>query len=382
MRKIALLGSTGSIGKSTLKIVSLNREKFSIESISAGKNIELLIEQIKEFSPKTVCVSDKNDIDILKEIFPKINFYSGKEGLIEVVSTESVNTLIPAITGTVPLEATIESIKMGHRICLANKETLVAAGTLINNELKLSKSEIIPIDSEQSAIFQSLGNNTALDLNKVILTASGGPFYKRKLDEFHDITIQDALNHPTWNMGTKITIDSATLMNKALEIIEAYYLFNLKPSQIDVIIHPQSIIHSMVEFVDSSVIAQMSLPDMQIPILYSLAYPERISFKNNQLNFNELKKLDFFPVDKEKFSSIRMAYEVLESGKNSGAIFNAANEVAVDYFLKKKISFVDIFKTVEKVLSESELYEIDSVASVLNTVKTTKKKTEEIILEK
>lgn len=381
MRKIALLGSTGSIGKSTLKIVSLNRDKFTIESISAGKNIELLKEQIQEFSPKTVCVSDQNDIKALKDNFPEINFYSGKEGLIEVASADNVDTLISAITGTIPLEATIESIKLGHRICLANKETLVAAGSLINRELELSSSEMIPIDSEQSAIFQSLGSSKISELNKVILTASGGPFFKKNIDEFASITVKDALKHPTWNMGTKVTIDSATLMNKALEIIEAYYLFNLKTDQIDVIIHPQSIIHSMVEFIDLSVIAQMSLPDMQMPILYSLSHPERVRFKNKQLRFDELNKLEFFPVDREKFPSVRMAYEVMAMGKNAGAIFNAANEVAVEYFLKEKISFIDIFKVVEEILNISDLYKIDNVEAVLDTIAATKRKTEEIIME-
>ncbi len=381
MRKIALLGSTGSIGKSTLKIVSLNRDKYTIESISAGKNIGLLKKQIKEFSPKTVSVSDQNNIKVLKEDFPEINFYSGKEGLIEVASADNVDTLISAITGTIPLEATIESIKLGHRICLANKETLVAAGSLINRELELSCSEIIPIDSEQSAIFQSLGSRKISELNKVILTASGGPFFKKNIDEFASITVKDALKHPTWNMGTKVTIDSSTLMNKALEIIEAYYLFNLKTDQIDVIIHPQSIIHSMVEFIDLSVIAQMSLPDMQMPILYSLSHPGRVRFKNKQLRFDELNKLEFFPVDREKFPSVRMAYEVMAMGKNSGAIFNAANEVAVEYFIKEKISFIDIFKVVEKILNISDLYEIDNIEAVLETIVTTKRKTEEVIME-
>ncbi len=379
MRKIALLGSTGSIGRSTLKIVDLNRDKFSIESLSAGKNIKLLIEQIKYFTPKTVSVSKKDDIQALKNLFPYVKFYSGQEGLLEIVSADNVDTVISAITGTTPLEATIKAIKMGHRICLANKETLVAAGSLINEELKLSKSEIIPIDSEQSAIFQALLSGKTSELNKVILTASGGPFFRKNIDEFEKISIKDALKHPTWNMGTKVTIDSATLMNKALEIIEAYYLFNLKSEQIDVIIHPQSIIHSMVEFIDSSVIAQMSLPDMQIPILYSLTYPERVKLDNMYLNFDKLNKLEFFPVDRVKFPSIRMAYEIMSKGKNSGAIFNAANEVAVEYFLKEKISFVDIFDVVEKVLNSADLFEIDSVEAVLDTVVSTKRKTEELM---
>ncbi len=379
MKNIALLGSTGSIGRNTLNIVASNSDRFRIVSMSAGSNMQLLVEQIKTFLPKAVCVANKNDIIELKELFPDVKFYSGQSGLLEIVSMEDVDTLVSAITGTIPLEATIESIKLGHRICLANKETLVAAGTLINKVLDASVSEIIPIDSEQSAIFQSIGSNDVSGIHKIILTASGGPFYRKSKDEFGQITVKDALKHPTWNMGTKITIDSATLMNKALEIIEAYYLFNLKPEQIDAIIHPQSIVHSMVEFIDSSMIAQLSLPDMQIPILYSLSYPDRLRFKSNQLRLYELGKLEFFPVDRKKFPSVQMAYDIMDIGKNSGAVFNAANEVAVDYFLKGEISFTDIFRLVENILNSFDFFEIDSIESVFNTIEQAKRKSTELI---
>jgi len=379
MKNIALLGSTGSIGRNTLNIVAANRDRFRIISMSAGSNMQLLVEQIKTFLPKAVCVGDKTNIVELKELFPEIKFYSGQSGLLEIVSMEDVDTLVSAITGTIPLEATIESIKLGHRICLANKETLVAAGTLINKVLEASVSDIIPIDSEQSAIFQSIGSNDVSGVHKIILTASGGPFYRKSRDEFGQITVKDALKHPTWNMGTKITIDSATLMNKALEIIEAYYLFNLKPEQIEAIIHPQSIVHSMVEFIDSSMIAQLSLPDMQVPILYSLSYPDRLRFKNNQLRLDELGKLEFFSVDRQKFPSVQMAYDIMDIGKNSGAVFNAANEVAVEYFLKDEISFTDIFRLVENVLNSFDFFEIDSIESVFNTIEQAKRKSTEII---
>lgn len=379
MREIALLGSTGSIGQNALKIVEDNRKKYRIRSLSAGKNIEILVEQIKRYEPETVCVSDKKDIEGLKSLFPKVKFYYGSEGLLEIVSADSVNTIISAITGTVPLEATLRAMEEGHRICLANKETLVAAGDLINKKLKESKSEIIPIDSEQSAIFQSIGNNKSSAIEKIILTASGGPFYKVNKEDFKKISVKDALKHPTWDMGTKITIDSASLMNKALEIIEAFYLFDLKPDQIDAVIHPQSIIHSMVEFVDSSVIAQLSIPDMRIPILYALSYPDRINFKNSKLKFNELSKLEFFPIDRNKFPSIDFAYTVMEKGKNSGAVFNAANEVAVEYFLSGQVSFTDIFDIVGEALNEIEMFEIDSIDAVLNTIEITKEKTTDIV---
>jgi 1-deoxy-D-xylulose-5-phosphate reductoisomerase len=266
---------------------------------------------------------------------------------MEVALDKRVDTMISAINGTTSLEVTIESIRNNHRICFANKETLVVAGELINRELDNSNAELIPIDSEQSAIFQCIIPHKKEFIKNVILTASGGPFFERDKESFSSISIQDALSHPTWSMGTKITIDSATLMNKALEIIEAFYLFKLKKEQIDVIIHPQSIVHSMVEFIDSSIMAQLSVPDMRIPILYSLSYPERIESRIKCLSFSDIKRLEFFEKDIEKFSSIEMAYYALEKGKNAGAVLNAANEVAVESFLNGEIRFDEIFKVVE-----------------------------------
>jgi 1-deoxy-D-xylulose-5-phosphate reductoisomerase len=385
MRHIALLGSTGSIGTNTLEVIARNRDRFKLVGIAAGENIDLLTRQVEAFSPEVIAVKRKQDADTLKRIFPGKGVYFGREGLLEVVAHPVVDTMVSAINGTQALEATMASIRSSHRVCLANKETLVAAGELINRALQDSGAELIPIDSEQSAIFQSLGFNQKDFIKKIILTASGGPFFRTAREEFARITVKEALAHPTWAMGGKITIDSATLMNKALEVIEAYYLFHLRNDQIDVIIHPQSIVHSMVEFIDSSIIAQLSVPDMKLPILYSFSYPERIPFEseNGRLNFSTLGKLEFFPVDTDKFGSITMAFHVLEQGKdkNAGAVLNAANEVAVAYFLQEKISFSDIFSVVENILYHETFYPVHSLEDVLETIQETKRKTERYIKE-
>ncbi|MGD2087943.1 MAG: 1-deoxy-D-xylulose-5-phosphate reductoisomerase [Candidatus Aminicenantes bacterium] len=421
MRQIALLGSTGSIGTSTLEVIAQNREEFQLTGIAAGENIQLLEKQVREFSPDIIAVKQKSDAESLRRTFPGKQIVYGSEGLLEVINYPGVDTMVSAVNGTTTLEATLASIKNNHRICLANKETMVAAGELINQALTRSEAEIIPVDSEQSAIFQCLKQQAAAPysrsarrrsfgassqkfaekaklhkvlekeppgrrrqiehIKRVILTASGGPFAGKNKNEFSKITVKQALAHPTWAMGTKITIDSATLMNKALEIIEAFYLFHLEKGQIDVIIHPQSIIHSMVEFVDSSIIAQLSVPDMRIPILYSLSYPRRMPFPNQSLNFSDIKKLEFFAVDRDKFSSVQMAYHALEQGKNAGAVLNAANEVAVEYFLQEKISFKDIFSVVEHIFYNETFYPLHSIEDVKETIAQTKQKTYNYVKE-
>jgi 1-deoxy-D-xylulose-5-phosphate reductoisomerase len=406
MRQIALLGSTGSIGTSTLEVIAQNRAEFQLTGIAAGENTQLLEKQVREFSPNIIAVKQKSDAESLRHTFPGKKVVHGSEGLLEVINHPGVDTMVSAIDGTTALEATIASIKNNHRICLANKETMVAAGELINQALKESRADIIPVDSEQSAIFQCLEQQAAAPysrsrrfpgfkyrlkpkrvhaphagykgesafIKRIILTASGGPFAGKNKNEFSKITVKQALAHPTWAMGTKITIDSATLMNKALEIIEAFFLFHLEKEQIDVIIHPQSIVHSMVEFIDSSIIAQLSVPDMRLPILYSLTYPLRMPFPNQSLNFSDIKKLEFFEVDRDKFSSIQMAYHALEQGKNAGAVLNAANEVAVEYFLQEKISFKDIFSVVEHIFYNETFYPLHSIEDVKKTIAQTKQK--------
>ncbi len=377
-RNIVLLGSTGSIGKNALKVIASNRDRFKLISLAAGENIGLLKKQIVEFQPDCISVKLKRDADILKKIFPDKKIFFGGQGLEELVGDERADTVIAAINGTSALEATMIAIRNNRRICLANKETLVAAGEMINRELSRSRAELIPIDSEQSAIFQSIGCNKKESIRKVILTASGGPFHNRD-ENFSNISLREALRHPTWSMGKKITLDSATLMNKALEIIETFYLFGLKKEQIDVVVHPQSIVHSLVEFVDSSLIAQLSIPDMKIPILYSLTFPERGHFESRKFSLAELQELNFYAVDRKRFKSIEMAYYVLEKGKNSGAVLNAANEVAAGYFLKEMIKFADIFNVVEKILYQEKFYPVRTLSDLMESIEQTKNKTIDLI---
>ena len=378
IRNIALLGSTGSIGKNTIDVVRKNRDRFRIISLVAGRNVDLLIEQIREFKPKVVVVNDNENFVKLRKMFEGVKFYLGNYNIEKAVNDSEVDTLVSAISGTIPLRATLKSIELNHRICLANKETLVAAGDIINKKLKESKSELIPIDSEQSAIFQSLCGVKKDFVKKIILTASGGPFFRKTKEEFDKIKVKDALKHPTWSMGKKITIDSATLMNKGLEIIEASYLFELEGDKIDVLIHPQSIVHSMVELIDSSIISQMSVPDMRIPILYSLTYPQRVEF-DNYINFKMNTKLEFYEVNRDLFPSIDMAYYVLKNRGNTGIIFNTSNEVAVECFLEGKITFVDIFKVVSFLLYNEEVREINNINEVEEEILRIRNKTIEII---
>ncbi len=383
MRRIALLGSTGSIGTNTMEVVAANPDTFRIIGLVGGENIPLLTQQIQACAPEIVGVKHKRDIQPLAQQFPNTRFVHGRQGLLEVVSFDGIDTMISAIDGTTALEATMESIKRGHRICLANKETLVAAGQLINDALQQSTSEIIPIDSEQSAIFQcldcgcqSLSGNREKRVQKVILTASGGPFFRKKKEEFNSITVKEALNHPTWTMGTKVTIDSATLMNKALEMLEAFYLFGLRDDQVDVVIHPQSIVHSMVEYIDGSIIAQLSVPDMKLPILYSLSYPQRIPFSKSRLSFTQMTHLEFHPVDRQTFTPVSMALHAMKQRKNAGAVLNAANEVAVDAFLQEKISFSHIFSLVEHIFYSENFHAVHSVEDINETINETKHKTD------
>ncbi|HNX97125.1 MAG TPA: 1-deoxy-D-xylulose-5-phosphate reductoisomerase, partial [Candidatus Aminicenantes bacterium] len=304
MRQIALLGSTGSIGHSTLEVVRRHRDRFTVRSLAAGDNVSQLSRQIEEFAPRIVSVRTRSAADALQAKFPGITVLSGAEGIAAVASAEGTDTVVAAITGTAALEATVIAIRRGIRLCLANKETLVAAGDLIQKELARSQSELLPIDSEQSAIFQSLAGNHRTEVRRLILTASGGPFWRRPVEEFSAITVAEALAHPTWSMGRKITIDSATLINKALEIIEAHYLFQMPAERIEAVIHPQSVVHSMVEYTDGSVIAQLSPPDMKIPILYSLSYPERLPMTGHPLDLARLGRLEFYPIDPKRFPAV------------------------------------------------------------------------------
>jgi 1-deoxy-D-xylulose-5-phosphate reductoisomerase len=378
-KNIVVLGSTGSIGRNTLAVIAQNKKKFRLLGLAAGTNDQLLGRQISEFDPPLISVkSEKHALDLRKQ-YPEKKIFSGAEGLLEIVSQPRIDYVVAAITGTTALAATLQAIRLNLRLCLANKETLVAAGELINRELSNSRAEIIPIDSEQSAIFQCLAGSPLQQVRRVILTASGGPFFRDTQKDFAAVRVEEALAHPTWSMGEKITIDSATLMNKALEIIEAHHLFKLRAEQIEVLIHPQSVVHSMVEFVDSAIVAQLGIPDMKLPILYALSYPERASSPWPGLDLAQQQPLEFFKVDTLRFSSITMAYDVLKQGQNAGAVFNTANETAVEFYLAKKIAFKDIFAIVARMLDKWRFSPIRNLADVEETIALTRIKTKEHI---
>jgi 1-deoxy-D-xylulose-5-phosphate reductoisomerase len=352
MKKIAILGSTGSIGKNTLEIVQAFPERFKVMGLTAGKNISLLKDQIDKFRPEIVAVSTEKDYKDLKRLIkgkkPEILF--GTEGISIISSLPEIDIVVSAIVGAAGLLPTFSAIRAGKTIALANKETLVMAGEIIIAEVKKNKARILPIDSEHSAIFQCIEGRKKRDIKKIILTASGGPFLGKSKKQLEKVTPENALKHPSWIMGKKITIDSATLMNKGLEVIEAHYLFNMPAENIDVMIHPQSIIHSMVEFVDGSFIAQMSVPDMKGPIAYALSYPERLLNVLNDLKLEKIFTLTFLKPDHKNFPCLNLAYQALKAGGSMPAVLNAANEIAVDSFLKGIISFNSIPVIINKVM--------------------------------
>lgn len=351
MKKVVILGSTGSIGVSALKVIENLKDEFEVVALTANKNITLLENQVRKFRPAIVGVKNEGKADKLaSEINGHCNVVAGNDGLIEIAKYTDYDILISAMVGFAGLAPTIEGIKRGKRIALANKETLVVAGEIIIDLCKKHNAELLPIDSEHSAIFQCLKGEDINEVKNLILTASGGPFLNRKLSDMKDVTVEDALRHPTWNMGSKITIDSATMMNKGLEVIEAHWLFNIPRSKINVVIHPQSIIHSMVEFIDGSIKAQMSAPDMKLPIQYALTYPERRPAHFVDTNFPRLDKLTFFEPDTQKFECLKLAFDVMDSGGTAPCVMNAANEVAVDKFFKRKLKFLQIPEAIKKAL--------------------------------
>lgn len=343
MKKILILGSTGSIGVNTLEIARSFPEKFELIGLTANNNIELLKKQIEEFHPKVVVVRDLAKAKELKaQIGNQCEILTGDQGLLEITKRDNYDILVSALVGFAGLAPTIEAIKLKKRIALANKETLVTAGEIVNALCKKFNAELIPVDSEHSAIFQCLNGENKNDINKIILTASGGPFLNKTKKDLEKVTIEDALKHPNWKMGSKITIDSATMMNKGLEVIEAYWLFNLPKEKIEVIIHPQSIIHSMVEFIDGSIKAQLSTPDMRLPILYALTFPDRCQFNAVKTDLKKINQLTFFEPDFDKFACLKIAYDVIGEGGTATCVLNAANEVAVENFLSGKIKFTQI----------------------------------------
>ena len=352
-KRIAILGSTGSIGKSALNVVK-NLGGLEAWAISGMSQTELLKQQAKEFSPRFVVAADDSlNHEITAADFAdgdSTELLTGREGLIQIASAPEVDIVLAAIVGFAGLESAMAAVKCGKQLALANKETLVVAGHLITSLAKESGTKILPVDSEHSAIFQAMQAGQEKEISKVILTASGGPFRSAPKESLSSVTVAQALDHPTWEMGQKISIDSATMMNKALEIIEAKWLFGLAPDQIEVVIHPQSLVHSMVTFTDQSTIAQISPPDMRLPIQYAFTWPDRVPGPAPEMDWSQAYQLDFMPPDFDRFPALRLGFEVAEKGGSSGAVVNAANEAAVDAFLKSELSFTDIVTACREVL--------------------------------
>ncbi|WP_313527387.1 1-deoxy-D-xylulose-5-phosphate reductoisomerase [Anaerotignum sp.] len=351
MREISILGSTGSIGTQTLEVIE-NLKEIRVAGISGNHNIDLLEKQVRRFKPRFVAVMDERKAKILKERLSDVDtkVLSGMKGLIEVATIQSVDTVVTSVVGNVGLKPTFEAISAGKNIALANKETLVSAGQLVMDLAKKKNISIYPVDSEHSAIFQSLQGNEGNPIRRILLTASGGPFRGRRKEELAHITVADALNHPNWSMGKKITIDSATLMNKGLEVMEAKWLFNVSTEQIEVLVHPQSILHSAVEYEDGAIIAQMGEPDMKVPIQYALTYPKRVKSPYPKVDFAQRNTLTFEKPDMETFRCLALAYHALEVGGTLPAVLNGANEIAVERFLNGKISFLQIPELIEQTM--------------------------------
>jgi len=369
MKRIAILGSTGSIGRSTLRVVEAYPERFEIVSLAAGKNVEAAFEQCRRWRPQLVSVASEPDAEALNTQLKKtglgeIEVAHGPAGAVRVATYPEADFVVSAIVGVAGLEATYEAVRAGKTVGLANKECLVAAGELITSEARRQGKALLPIDSEHNAVHQCLRGGRMQEVQRIWLTASGGPFLDTPREQFSRITVEQALNHPTWKMGRRITIDSATLMNKGFEVIEACRLFNLPPEQISVMVHPQSTIHSMVEFVDGSILAQFSVTDMRLPILYALTYPERIE-SDMRFPVMDLRHLEFLPPDMEKFPCLRLAYEAAEAGGAKTVALNAADEVAVAGFLEGHIGFAEIPQVIESVLLETKSRKLESIRKVL-----------------
>ncbi|MCM8797282.1 MAG: 1-deoxy-D-xylulose-5-phosphate reductoisomerase [Candidatus Omnitrophica bacterium] len=371
MKRIAILGSTGSIGQNALEIVRNLPDKFKVTALSANSNAALLLKQIREFRPSYVCIGDVASAERLRGLLGKTRLLTGKDGFLEIVAKPEIEEVLIAISGSAALEPLLEAIKNNKQIALANKEALVMAGSIIMEATRRKKVKLIPIDSEQSAIWQCVEGKDKEKIRQIYLTASGGPFRNISAKAMRNVSVEMVLNHPRWKMGKKVTVDSATLMNKGLELIEAMFLFDVSLDKIRILIHPQAIIHSMVEFIDGIILAQLSITDMRIPIQYALTYPERLHNALHSVDFCSLKKLDFEKPDCKRFPCLELAYAAAKKMGTAPCVLNAANEVSVEEFLKGKIKFYSIPKVIEKVLSKhinkekptlEDIREIDSWA--------------------
>ncbi|MBX8946151.1 MULTISPECIES: 1-deoxy-D-xylulose-5-phosphate reductoisomerase [Lysinibacillus] len=374
MKKISLLGATGSIGWQTYDILKEQRDAFQLVAFSSGKNLEKTREMIETLKPELVSVQLEEDALTLAKEFPNIQFTFGAKGLVEVATHPDSTVLVNAVLGSVGLESTLAAIRMGKTIAIANKETLVTAGHLVMAEAKKYNVAILPVDSEHSAIFQSMNGENPKNIERLIITASGGSFRDKTREQLKHVTVADALNHPNWSMGAKITIDSATMMNKGLEVIEAHVLFDMPYDKIDVLLHRESIIHSLVEYHDTSVIAQLGTPDMRVPIQYALSYPDRIPLQNGQrLNLAQIGQLHFQEMDFERYPALRLAYEAGRMGGTILTAMNAANEAAVAAFLQGKITFLEIDETIERVMQAHQNIAVPDLQTILHVDSETRK---------
>lgn len=369
MKKIGILGATGSIGTQTLEIVRNHRDEVQVVALAAGKNAALLEKQIREFEPRLAVLWDEEASRDLKERVSDLDVkvLSGMEGLLEIAAMEEMEALVTAVVGMIGVQPTLAAIEHGKDILLANKETLVTAGHLLMPLAKEKGVKILPVDSEHSAIFQSLNGEKKSQVKKILLTASGGPFRGKKREELAGMRVEDALKHPNWSMGRKITIDSATMVNKGLEVMEAKWLFDVELDQIQVVVQPQSIIHSMVEYADGSIIAQLGLPDMKLPIQYALFYPDRKPMPGPELDFYELAQITFEKPDIETFTGLQLAFDAMRIGGSMPTVYNAANEKAVGLFLNRKISFLQIPEIIEMCMEQHRVIANPSVAQILET---------------
>ena len=381
MVNVAILGSTGSIGRSCLEVIEKLSHRFRVLGLAAGRNIGLLEKQVERFKPEIVSVERKEEAEALKQKFRSgsLHVTYSQKGAEEVAGLDQNDIVVSAITGVSGLRPTLAALKAGKKIALANKESMVVAGPLIQKIIQESGSQVIPVDSEHSGVFQCLAKEKLENVRKVILTASGGPFFQSTIQEMMNITPEEALNHPRWKMGRKVTIDSATLMNKGLELIEARWLFGLEPGKLGVLIHPQSIVHSLVEMNDGSVLAQLSPTDMKIPIQYALTYPERENALLPSLDLTQVRSLEFFEPDLDKFPLLRLARLALEEGASFPVALNAANEVAVAFFLKKEIRFVEIAEVISEVVESHNKREISDLDDIFSIDQETRLMTQNII---
>ncbi len=380
-KSISILGSTGSIGTNTLDVVRSHPGRFQVIALACGKNLALVKEQILEFKPKLVSVSRESDIPSLKQMLGNIStkIVYGEEGAIQVATHPETEVVVSAMVGALGLVPTLRAIEARKTIALANKETMVIAGELMNHAAHQHQVKIFPVDSEHNAIFQALQGHRREDVKKIILTASGGPFRQKTKEELKTVTLEQALNHPNWKMGPKITIDSATLMNKGLEVIEARWLFDIPDEKIDILIHPQSVIHSMVEYVDGSVIAQLGIPDMRIPIAYSLSYPERLTNALPPLDLIKIRQLEFYEPDLNRFPCLSLAKRALKQGGDAPCVLNAANEVTVAAFLEGRLSFLQIPGIIASVLELHSPQKVEKLENLLKTDEWAREQTHQII---